>query len=158
MLGKSKVFSGLTLSVNQYELRYALAKPLQQRIATRSRLSHSLFNCSGLRLKMTLSRPPKLKPDKQYSWMRRVTAVLLLSSLQTSYVAIAQASTLFNQADYSYTDARNIFQSGSSSEVMVTTGELVDPIGQILGCNGDLLPNYDGFSVEIGRASCRERV
>ena len=98
---------------------------------------------------MTLSRPPKLKPDKQYSWMRRVTAVLLLSSLQTSYVAIAQASTLFNQADYSYTDARNIFQSGSSSEVMVTTGELVDPIGQILGCNGDLLPNYDGFSVVL---------
>ena len=81
--------------------------------------------------------------------MRRVTAVLLLSSLQTSYVAIAQASTLFNQADYSYTDARNIFQSGSSSEVMVTTGDLVDPIGQILGCNSDLLPNYDGFSVVL---------
>ncbi|MBE9069966.1 DUF11 domain-containing protein [Leptolyngbya cf. ectocarpi LEGE 11479] len=99
---------------------------------------------------MTLSRPPKLKPDKHRSWMRRMATVLLLSSLQTPYVAIAQASTLYNQADYNYIDdRRSIFHSGSSSETALTTGELIDPLGQILGCNGELLPNYDGFSVVL---------
>ena len=38
--------------------------------------------------------------------MRRMATVFLLSSLQAPYVAIAQASTLYNQADYSYIDAR----------------------------------------------------
>lgn len=99
---------------------------------------------------MTLSRPPKLKPDKHYGWMRRMATVLLLSSLQTPYVAIAKASTLYNQADYNYIDdRRSIFHGGSSSETAITTGELVDPLGQILGCNGELLPNYDGFSVVL---------
>lgn len=99
---------------------------------------------------MMLSRPSRPRPAHGYGWMQRAAAIVLVSGLcQSPYVAIAKASTLYNQAEHNYTDARGIFHGGSSSEVVVTTGELVDPLGQILGCNGELLPNYDGFSVVL---------
>ncbi|MGD1853002.1 MAG: hypothetical protein ACFB2W_02010 [Leptolyngbyaceae cyanobacterium] len=99
---------------------------------------------------MKLFQPPKPKPDDNWHHrMRRAIAILLASGFcQAPFVAIARADSIYNQASYGYRDAdRNISLSGASAETVVETGELIDPLGQILGCNGDLLPNYAGFSV-----------
>lgn len=77
-------------------------------------------------------------------------AVVLAGASQAPFVAIARAGELHNTASFSYRDAdRNIALGGASAEVVVETGGLIDPLGQILGCNGELLPNYDGFSVAL---------
>ncbi|MEO1400330.1 MAG: hypothetical protein AAFV72_03640 [Cyanobacteria bacterium J06635_1] len=81
-----------------------------------------------------------------------MTAVLLAGGFcQMPSAAIAQtADEIYNQAHYSYRDVgRNILIGGSSSETVIGTEALIDPLGQILGCNGELLPNYAGFSVGL---------
>jgi uncharacterized repeat protein (TIGR01451 family) len=57
-------------------------------------------------------------------------------------------SAIFNVAEYSY------IPSGSTTPVIgktnaVQTKPLVDPLGQVTGCVGELLPDYTGFSVGI---------
>ncbi|WP_246559602.1 hypothetical protein [Leptothoe kymatousa] len=80
-----------------------------------------------------------------------MTTILLVGGMgQAPFVAIAQASEIYNRASYSYRDSdRNISLGGTSAETIIETEGLIDPLGQILGCNGDLLPNYDGFSVVL---------
>jgi uncharacterized repeat protein (TIGR01451 family) len=57
---------------------------------------------------------------------------------------------LTNQATYTYTDsASNYKYQGSSSQLDVSLNPLVDPLGRILGCAGELLPDYTGFSVGV---------
>jgi len=58
--------------------------------------------------------------------------------------------SLTNQAGYSYTDSttKDIYQ-GNSSQLVVIPQSLNDPLGRILGCNGQVLPDYTGFSVGI---------
>ncbi|MBD2499296.1 isopeptide-forming domain-containing fimbrial protein [Anabaena azotica] len=65
-------------------------------------------------------------------------------------VASQQPVDLINQAAYTYSDpnSNNNYRS-SSSQLNVTPGPLVDPLGRILGCGGSLLPDYTGFSVGI---------
>ncbi|MEM7793678.1 MAG: hypothetical protein AAF579_04390 [Cyanobacteria bacterium P01_C01_bin.118] len=76
--------------------------------------------------------------------------LLLAAASQTPMVAIATIGELHNTASFSYRDAdRNTILGGVSAEVLVETRELIDPLGQILGCNGELLSNYDGFSVAL---------
>lgn len=100
---------------------------------------------------MKLSQPPKPKPGAWRNWTRRAISILLASSLsQGAFVAIAKASEIHNTATFHYRDGdRNISLGGTSAESIVEVGELIDPLGQILGCNGDLLPNYAGFSVAL---------
>ena len=101
---------------------------------------------------MKLFQPPKSKPGgKWHHRTRRAVAILLASGFcQAPFVAIARADSIYNQASYNYRDAdRNISLGGTSAETVVDTGELIDPLGQILACNGDLLPNYAGFSVVL---------
>lgn len=100
---------------------------------------------------MKLFQPPRPKPDAWRHWTNRSIAVLLASSFcQASFVEIARAGEIYNQANYNYRDSdRNISLGGTSADILVETRSLIDPLGQILGCNGDLLPNYEGFSVAL---------
>ncbi|MEH1842149.1 MAG: hypothetical protein V7L20_26315 [Nostoc sp.] len=94
------------------------------------------------------------------SWYQRLTATVLLATvLHTSIPipAIAQQNKnlvasvpLTNQATYTYTDsASNYKYQGSSSQLNVSPNPLVDPLGRILGCAGELLADYTGFSVSV---------
>ena len=100
---------------------------------------------------MKLFQPPRPKPGAWRHWTSRSIAILLASSFcQASFVSLASAGEIYNQANYQYRDSdRNIALGGTSAEVVVETRSLIDPLGQILGCNGDLLPNYSGFSVAL---------
>lgn len=100
---------------------------------------------------MKLSQLPKPPLRTWRKWTRRMMTILLVGGMgQAPFVAIAQASEIYNRASYSYRDSdRNISLGGTSAETIIETEGLIDPLGQILGCNGDLLPNYDGFSVVL---------
>ncbi|WP_375499716.1 hypothetical protein [uncultured Nostoc sp.] len=98
------------------------------------------------------------------SWYQRLTATVLLASVLHTTIpipAIAQPTNnlaasvpLTNQAAYTYTDsASNYKYEGTSSQLNVSPNPLVDPLGRILGCGGELLPDYTGFSVGVYEAN-----
>jgi uncharacterized repeat protein (TIGR01451 family) len=70
---------------------------------------------------------------------------------------MAQARKIENQAQYEYdvvsSDKKTTTKiTGKTKTVTVTVpgkDGLVDPIGNITGCNGQILPSYDGYSVII---------
>ncbi|MEM6351795.1 MAG: hypothetical protein AAF766_13635 [Cyanobacteria bacterium P01_D01_bin.14] len=82
-----------------------------------------------------------------------MAALLSLSLTQMPLSAIAQTARsgdLFNTARYTYRDAvDNLFLGNVTTTEETTTDDLIDPLGQILGCNGELLPNYEGYSVAV---------
>ena len=91
------------------------------------------------------------------SWLRRFAATFLVGSvLQSPISAIAQVENkvprpaITNQATYTYTDSasQNKFL-GSSTQLDVQPDSLVDPLGRILGCGGQVLSDYQGFSVAL---------
>ncbi|MGD1904862.1 MAG: hypothetical protein ACFB0C_02575 [Leptolyngbyaceae cyanobacterium] len=95
--------------------------------------------------------PNRLIP--KLNWLRRrwtkflAIALLTFILIQNPIVALAQ---LVNQANYSYSDpASGHTFSGVSSALSTQPTALVDPLGQILGCNGTQLANYAGFSVAL---------
>lgn len=92
--------------------------------------------------------------------LRRLTTFFLVGSvLHSSMSAFAQVSTksgvkFTNQATYSYEDPDGNKLSGTSSQIGVTpnippSDPLIDPFGQILGCNGEELDDYTGFTVSL---------
>ncbi|MEM7712308.1 MAG: hypothetical protein AAF349_01720 [Cyanobacteria bacterium P01_A01_bin.68] len=93
--------------------------------------------------------------------LRRLTAAVLAGSLlHSSMSAVAQVVTesgveLTNQATYKYQDSDGNDLSGVSGKIGVTpdipktNNELIDPFGQILGCNGEELEDYTGFTVSL---------
>ncbi len=92
------------------------------------------------------------------SWFHKLTAtVFTLSVLQSSIPIQAQqvenqdrVITLVNQASYTYTNPANKYKfQGISSQLNVNPNPLVDPLGRILGCGGETLPDYTGFSVGV---------
>ena len=94
------------------------------------------------------------------SWYQRLRATVLLASVLHTTIpipAIAQPTNnlvasvpLTNQATYTYTDLDSNYKyQGSSSQINVNPNPLVDPLGRILGCAGQLLPDYTGFSVGV---------
>ncbi|MEH2432994.1 MAG: hypothetical protein V7K25_01835 [Nostoc sp.] len=108
-----------------------------------------------------MSRPQnKNQITSSSSWYQRLTATALLASVLHTTIpipAIAQPTNnlaasvpLINQAAYTYTDpASNYKYQGSSNQLNVSFNPLVDPLGRILGCGGELLPDYTGFSVGL---------
>jgi uncharacterized repeat protein (TIGR01451 family) len=85
-----------------------------------------------------------------------VTTFLVASILQNPISAFAQVKNqvsppaITNQATYTYTDARSKIKfDGNSPRLNVSPEPLVDPLGRILGCGGQVLPEYRGFSVAI---------
>ncbi len=91
-------------------------------------------------------------------WPNQLAAAIVFSSLCSSVTpALAQTQnseipqqSFFNQASYSYRDpVTNTTFNGLSQQLDTQLTELVDPLGQILGCDGSLLPDYRGFSVAL---------
>jgi uncharacterized repeat protein (TIGR01451 family) len=92
-------------------------------------------------------------------WLRRVTATILIGSVLHSFTGMTNAQqtekkstspAINNQASYSYTDpaSKLKFQS-TSSQLNAFSQPLIDPLGRILGCGGEVLPDYTGFSVGL---------
>lgn len=55
-----------------------------------------------------------------------------------------------NEAQYSYKDvAQNRTYAGSTNMLEAVDGALIDPLGRILGCGGEVLPDYTGFSIAL---------
>lgn len=73
----------------------------------------------------------------------------LLSCWPLSFAA--QATQFNNQATYQYIDtfSGRVFESRSTVSEPITTQALIDPLGQVLACNGDLLEDYNGFFIAI---------
>ncbi|MEM7581542.1 MAG: hypothetical protein AAF316_17230 [Cyanobacteria bacterium P01_A01_bin.80] len=108
-------------------------------------------------------RRQKKRHQLKYSTdcLRRLTAAFLAGSvLHSSISAFAQVTTksgveLTNQATYTYTDQDGKKSSGTSGKITttpnieITKDPLIDPFGQILGCNGEELEDYTGFTVSI---------
>ena len=107
-----------------------------------------------------MSRPHqhRFKPQRRL-WFRRVASTLLVSSLlHSSSTALAQQTdlrdpapnlNLTNQASVTFEDpAGNVYTE--ETENLESQGfDLIDPLGQILGCDGALLDDYTGFSVAV---------
>lgn len=108
---------------------------------------------------MNYWRPQKYKKwiksvDKQ--WLRRFTSIIIVSSiLHNPISSSAQQSEIkkprvpiVNQANYRYEDSQGKRFSGFSGQLDAETA-LVDPLGRILGCGGELLADYTGFSMSV---------
>ncbi len=96
--------------------------------------------------------PPLLKPKSvSKHWLQRLAISVLASGLW-QVPAIAQSNTaqkptsFVNTASFTYTDATGNTISGTTNQL---TQSLVDPAGQITGCAGEVLSNYQGFSVGV---------
>ncbi|HEY9797370.1 MAG TPA: hypothetical protein V6D30_17125, partial [Leptolyngbyaceae cyanobacterium] len=104
---------------------------------------------------------------------RLATTLLFGSFLQvpaTAETAALSPTTIQNQVSYTYdavnepqcvSDAGNnqncisnqvIHLQGISSQVTAQVQRLVDPLGQVTGCAGEILPEYTGFSVGLYEA------
>jgi len=81
--------------------------------------------------------------------------ISLLTTLFQSFMPVTaqtdNGQTSFtNQASYSYTDGTNKDKyQGISSQIVAIPQPLNDPLGRIIGCNGQVLPDYTGFSVGL---------
>lgn len=95
-------------------------------------------------------------------WFQLLTAAVLLGGvLQTSTPALPQSenlssktqTTIVNQASYTYSASGSEQPiESSSSQVVINVKSLIDPLGRITGCAGELLPDYTGFSVAVYEA------
>lgn len=94
------------------------------------------------------------------SWYRRLTATVLLASVLHTPIPISvraqqandsvQSIPIINQAAYSYTDPANSNKyQGLSNPITLSPKPLVDPLGRILGCGGQILSDYTGYSVGL---------
>ncbi|MFM2429998.1 MAG: hypothetical protein RLZZ511_1211 [Cyanobacteriota bacterium] len=86
--------------------------------------------------------------------MRRKYHALLLLGLVTNAL-LAQSPAAFgkailNTAAYTFDDVDGNPIAGITNQLRQ---ELIDPLGRIRGCGGELLPDYAGFSVGIYEAS-----
>ncbi|MEM6351788.1 MAG: hypothetical protein AAF766_13600 [Cyanobacteria bacterium P01_D01_bin.14] len=107
---------------------------------------------------MDLPSPLSIEPllrRTQLAWLRSVGMVLLAAGLGTSIGQVKSASAtteIHNQASVSYEEVTDpgIVYSGLSEELETTEETiLIDPLGQILACDGTLLSDYTGFSVAL---------
>lgn len=79
-----------------------------------------------------------------------VTALLSVWQLNS---AVFAEVTIENTATHRYQDKATgvLFEGSSRAEMAVSTPDtsLIDPLGQILGCDGSVLDDYSGFSVAL---------
>ncbi len=90
---------------------------------------------------------------KLSTFLNLVAILGLGTSLIGIDATLAQGNISFqNQATYTYQNSANQTQlQGVSNQIEVNTldSSLVDPFGQVLGCNGEPLLDYTGFSVSL---------
>lgn len=96
------------------------------------------------------------KPDKMkaYNYWLHLIATLLtgfnILPVHAQQIDNKIPLAITNEASYTYTDsATNTKFEGISSQLSFTPTRLVDPLGRILGCSGELLADYTGFSVGL---------
>ncbi|MDZ7958473.1 MAG: hypothetical protein RMY34_11450 [Aulosira sp. DedQUE10] len=90
-------------------------------------------------------------------WVQRFAATILVGSfLQSPIPVFAQINNgiapkaITNQVTYTYTDPSSQYTfQGTSSVINASSKPFIDPLGRILGCGGQLLPDYQGFSVAL---------
>lgn len=78
------------------------------------------------------------------------SAAMVLSAVTTPALAQVKSSTLINRATYTYSNPDG--QTFSSFTNQLQQG-LVDPLGRITGCAGDVLPSYSGFGISLYEAN-----
>ena len=82
-------------------------------------------------------------------WLQFVLALGLTLGLTMPLAAQTPTDTsLNNQAIYQYNDGPNGHTWTGQSSVELERG-LVDPLGQLLGCGGEPLTSYEGFSMAL---------
>jgi uncharacterized repeat protein (TIGR01451 family) len=99
-----------------------------------------------------VSRFQPFRP-RSYLFKNCVRGLVVAAAVVTG--PMAQASKIDNQAQYEYevvsSDTKTKLKiNGKTRTVTVTIdglGGLIDPIGSITGCNGQILPSYAGYSV-----------
>ncbi|MGF1672960.1 MAG: hypothetical protein ACFCUV_04645, partial [Rivularia sp. (in: cyanobacteria)] len=89
------------------------------------------------------------------SWFKRIAATFLAGSIIQSPISVfaqkVPSPTISNQAEFSYTNrkANQIFRGSTSQIQTIRDARLVDPLGRILGCGGEVLPDYTGYTVAL---------
>ncbi|NEQ30607.1 MAG: DUF11 domain-containing protein [Leptolyngbya sp. SIO4C5] len=102
-----------------------------------------------------MKRPKYDSKRHKFFWLKGLAAMVTIGSLcHGSTAGLAQNSSatkpIQNQAAYSYRDpASGHAFTGVSGGTVSSSTALVDPLGQILGCDGSPLSNYGGFSVAL---------
>lgn len=88
-------------------------------------------------------------------WRKAAATILFATSTQIPLPAQSQSVNnsnsripIVNQASYQYSDGTNKIFRGFSESIGLQPG-LIDPLGRILGCGGELLPDYTGFSMSV---------
>lgn len=92
---------------------------------------------------------PQMREKIYRTWQSVLLAIV--ASGVTAPATFSQSRPLLsNQAELRYVDRRSQrpYSLISNSLGTVASG-LVDPLGRVLGCNGELLPDYRGFSVAL---------
>ncbi len=109
-------------------------------------------------LKSPLSRSRMISKPLSRSTTVSILVSTVLMSLASSAVAqdnpISTRVNLSNQAEYSYemvpqpgySDPPMEFR-GKTARIEESFDRLIDPLGRIVGCAGETLPSYSGFSV-----------
>ena len=106
--------------------------------------------------------PSKQSPQKKESrqnWWKVLLPFIVLPGMVAPLTTLVSAQTtpialpkLTNTATYSYEDSndKNVI-SGPSNTLTFdrVEGGLIDPLGQVLGCGGRLLDDYNGFTVAL---------
>ncbi|MEO0539805.1 MAG: hypothetical protein AAFZ80_02950 [Cyanobacteria bacterium P01_A01_bin.105] len=90
-------------------------------------------------------------------WLRHVSLALLLSGayspvVHAQVVDEGNAPSIYNQADMSYQDAADPSDTTfftKSPPLTLDEIPLVDPLGQVLGCDGAILADYSGFVMTL---------
>lgn len=82
-------------------------------------------------------------------WLLAIVSIVV-STVQGSLPAGAETrSPILNQAAYSYSNPANAQTFSNLTNALSTEPLLVDPLGQITGCAGEVLSSYQGFSVGL---------
>jgi uncharacterized repeat protein (TIGR01451 family) len=95
--------------------------------------------------------------DVYRKWVYRLASPILVWSLSQGEMPVLAQSvgngasqTFTNQASISYRDANsNNLLTNDSNTLSSTAVSLIDPLGQILACDGSRLPSYSGFSIAL---------
>lgn len=89
-------------------------------------------------------------------WLQLITAAIISGSIWQSIPTVAQnAETveITNQVSFSYSAAGRTNSgttiNGISAQAGFSVTKLVDPLGQVTGCAGELIEDYTGFSVGL---------
>jgi uncharacterized repeat protein (TIGR01451 family) len=76
--------------------------------------------------------------------------ILPATSLVNAQEIASKNINLYNRAEYSYRNPQSVlFQNMTNGVTVGNVPRLNDPRGQILGCGGQLLPDYTGFRVGL---------